>query len=59
VAAALKKEQGLQVTLSDGNRGEFTVSVDDKVVAQKGQSLPAVEDVVQAVRKAAPVGAGT
>jgi hypothetical protein len=58
VAAALKKEQGLQVELVEGNRGEFTVSVDGKVVAQKGESLPSVEDVVKAVKKAAPVGAG-
>jgi hypothetical protein len=58
VAAALKKAQGLQVNLVDGDRGEFTVSVDGKVVAQKGQSLPAVEEVVEAVRKAQPVGAG-
>ena len=44
--------------LVEGNRGEFTVSVDGKVVAQKGESLPSVEDVVKAVKKAAPVGAG-
>jgi hypothetical protein len=58
VAAALRNEQGFQVELTDGDRGEFTVSVDGKVVAQKGQSLPSVEDVVSAVKKAAPVGAG-
>ena len=58
MAAALKKEQGFQVDLVDGDRGEFTVSVDGKVVAQKGQSLPSVEDVVDAVRKAVPIGAG-
>jgi hypothetical protein len=58
VATALKKDQGLQVKLVDGDRGEFTVSVAGKVVAQKGQSLPAVEEVVEAVRKAEPVGAG-
>ena len=36
----------------NGNRGEFTVSVDGKVVAQKGESLPTIEEVLSAVRKA-------
>ena len=58
MAAALKKEQGFQVDLVDGDRGEFTVSVDGKVVAQKGQAMRSVEDVVDAVKKAVPAGAG-
>ena len=58
MAAALRKESGFQVDLVDGNHGEFTVSVDGKVVAQKGQSLPSVEEVVDAARKAVPAGAG-
>ncbi len=36
----------------DGNHGELTVSVDGKVVAQKGETIPATEEVVAAVRKA-------
>ena len=53
MAEALKKEPGLQVELSDGNRGEFTVLLDDRVVAEKkGDSLPPVDDVLTAVRKA-------
>jgi hypothetical protein len=43
---------------STGARGEFSVLVDGRVVARKEQSLPSVEDVVQAVRKAAPQEAG-
>jgi hypothetical protein len=52
LAAALKKEPGVDVQVVNGNRGEFTVSVDRKVVAQKGESLPTTEEVLAAVRKA-------
>jgi hypothetical protein len=58
VVAALRKEPGFQVELIDGNRGEFTVSVGSMVVAQKGEGLPSVEDVLNAVKQAAPAGAG-
>jgi hydroxyethylthiazole kinase-like sugar kinase family protein len=55
VADALRKEPGLSVDLIDGNRGEFTVLVDGRTVAgKKGDSLPNVEDVVAAVKQAAP-----
>jgi hypothetical protein len=57
VAAALRNEPGLEVNLIDGDRGEFTVSVGGKAVARKGESLPSVEEVVSAVKKAAPTGA--
>ena len=33
----------------NGDRGEFTVSVDGKVVAQKGESLPAANEILAAV----------
>jgi hypothetical protein len=53
VAAALRQEPGLQVELVDGNRGEFTVLVDGRVVAGKrGDAFPPTEEVVAAVRKA-------
>ena len=53
MAEALKKEPGLQVEPIDGNRGEFTVLLDGRVVAEKkGDSLPPVDDVLAAVRKA-------
>jgi hypothetical protein len=59
VADALKKMQGLQVEEKDGNRGEFTVLVDGQVVAEKRDSLPPVEEVLAAVRKAAPAKVST
>jgi hypothetical protein len=59
VAAALKKEHGLDVELIDGQRGEFTVSVDGKVVPEKDESLPSIEEVVKAVKQAAPAEAAT
>jgi hypothetical protein len=58
VAAALRKERGLQVDLVNGEKGEFTVTVDGREVIRKGESLPEVEEVVGAVRNAVPVGVG-
>jgi VCBS repeat-containing protein len=58
VAAALRKEPGLEVELIDGNHGEFTVAVDGQVVSTKTDSLPSVDQVVAAVKKTAPVGVG-
>jgi hypothetical protein len=55
VAAALRKEPGIQVEVIDGGRGEFTVSVDGQVVAQKGETVPSEEEILAAVRKAKPV----
>jgi hypothetical protein len=51
VADALRKEPGVNVQSIDGNRGEFTVTVDGHVVAEKtGDDLPPVDKVVKAVR---------
>jgi hypothetical protein len=52
LATALKNEPGVEVQVVNGGRGEFTVSVDGKVVAQKGESLPTADEVLAAVRKA-------
>jgi hypothetical protein len=58
LAAALKQEPGVQVERVDGSRGELTVLVDGRVVARKGEgSEPSVEEVLDAVRKAAPAEA--
>ena len=55
MADALRKEPGLEVQLVEGNRGEFTVQVDGRVVAKKGLIFkPSVEKVLKAVREAAP-----
>jgi len=56
LAAALRKEPGVDVQMVNGNRGEFTVSVDGKVVAQKGEALPTLEEVLSAVKKPVSVG---
>jgi hypothetical protein len=53
----LRKEPGLQVELVDGDRGEFTVLLDDREVLRKGESLPEPQQVMDAVRKARDVGA--
>jgi hypothetical protein len=53
VADALKQESGVEVQLVDGGKGEFTVLVDGRQVAEKGEGLPPVEEVVAAVKKAA------
>jgi len=53
VADELRKDAGLDVHLEDGAQGEFTVSIGGRTVAQKTDSLPPVEQVVEAVRVAA------
>jgi len=57
LAAALRKQPGIGVEVIDGDHGELTVSVNGRVVARKGDSLPDVQEVVNAVSKAAPAGA--
>jgi hypothetical protein len=59
VADALRKEPGLQVEMVDGNRGEFSVLVGNRVVARnQDHDFPPVEKVVEAVRKAEAPAAG-
>jgi hypothetical protein len=53
VAAALKRNGGLDVSVVDGQKGEFTVLVDGREVLRKGEQLPSVEQVVAAVQGAA------
>jgi hypothetical protein len=55
VAAELKKERGNQVELIDGEKGEFSVRVDGREVIRKGDQLPEVQEVMEAVRNAVPV----
>jgi hypothetical protein len=52
VAAALRQEPDLQVDLVNGDPGEFTVFVDGRMVAGKGESLPGADEVLAAVRGA-------
>jgi hypothetical protein len=55
LAAALKQEPGVEVTLVDGSRGELTVLADGREVAKKGLLFkPSVEKVLTAVREANP-----
>jgi hypothetical protein len=58
VAETLRRERGTDVELVDGGKGEFSVSVDGQTVARKdGDSMPSPEEVLEAVRKAAPTEA--
>ena len=51
MAAELKKAVGVDATLEVGNSGEFTVWVDDKMVAEKKWGrFPDPGDVVAAVK---------
>jgi hypothetical protein len=53
VAAELKRGLGVDAALIEGDRGEFTVWVDQKRVASKnGEDFPPAEEVVDAVRAA-------
>jgi predicted Rdx family selenoprotein len=50
VAAELKNAMGVDATLEVGNSGEFTVWVDDKMVAEKKWGrFPDPADVTKAV----------
>jgi hypothetical protein len=49
----LERELGVKAELIEGNLGEFTVSVGDKVVAKKGLIFfPPEKKILNAVRKA-------
>ena len=49
----LKTELGLEVSLVEGDRGEFTVWVDDEIVSKKGwRGFPKDEDVLEKLRAA-------
>ena len=54
----MKKEPGVDVEVVNGDRGEFTVSVDGRTVAEKGDNLPSADEVLAAVRNATPVKTG-
>ena len=51
----------MDVDLIDGGKGEFTVTVDGREVAHKGDDLPDVGEVLAAVRAGGgtPAGAGS
>ena len=52
-AASIKQELGIEAELIEGGRGEFTVWVDDKLVAEKGWiRFPSDEKIVESVRQA-------
>jgi hypothetical protein len=55
VAAEVKRATGLDAQLLVGGSGEFTVWLDDKLVAEKKLGLfPSPDAVVQAVKAALP-----
>ena len=49
----LKNELGIEVELNQGKPGEFTVLVNDEVIAKKGfLMLPSDQKIITAVRQA-------
>lgn len=53
MADLLKRELGVEVSLVEGNNGEFTVWIDGKLVAKKGWiRFPQDDKVLLAVRQA-------
>jgi Rdx family len=53
VAALIKEDSGVTAELVEGRRGEFTVWVDDEIVARKDErGFPSEESAVAAVRAA-------
>jgi hypothetical protein len=57
VADLLRKEPNTQVDVVNGSKGELSVTVDGREVFRKGEQLPEPEQVLQAVRGNAVVGA--
>ena len=58
MADELRREPGAKVEVVDGQKGEFTVLVDGREVARKGDSLPPAEQVRAAVKNAGQPTAG-
>lgn len=53
MAAAIKKDTGIDPELVEGSRGEFTVWVGGEVVARKdANGFPTEDDALAAVRQA-------
>jgi hypothetical protein len=53
VAALIKQDSGIDVEITEGGRGEFTVWVEDATVARKdADEFPTDEQIVAAVRAA-------
>ena len=53
MAALIKDQAGLDAELIEGGRGEFTVWVDDQIVARKDAAgFPADEEALAAVQHA-------
>jgi hypothetical protein len=57
-ATAFRRIGGIESETTDGERGEFTVLVVGRVVLRKGDGLPSLRDVSNAVEDAALVGMG-
>ena len=52
MAAEIKKATGIEPEVVEGNRGEFTVWVDQKKVAEKtADGFPTDQEAVSAVRE--------
>jgi hypothetical protein len=59
VEAALRNDPDTTVNVVDGEKGQFTVEVDGKVVAGKtGDTPPSTDSVVRSVHEATPAAAG-
>jgi hypothetical protein len=58
VADLLKTELGIEVELQQGRPGEFTVLVNDEVIAKKGfLMLPSDQKIIDAIKQALNGGA--
>ena len=58
MADLLKSELGIEAELQQGRPGEFTVLVNDEVIAKKGfLTLPSDQKIIDAVKQALNGGA--
>lgn len=53
MAALIKEAIGLEPAIVEGARGEFSVRIDDRIVAQKSRTgFPTDDEIIAAVRQA-------
>jgi hypothetical protein len=55
----LRRNAGVEVDVTDGSRGEFTVLADGREVIRKGDSLPTVAAVQDAIAGGSAVATAT
>ncbi|HVK18792.1 MAG TPA: hypothetical protein VM533_17810 [Fimbriiglobus sp.] len=57
MADQLRNDPNVNVQVVDGDKGEFSITVDGRDVVRKDDPMPSVDEAVAAVRQALPAHA--